>query len=259
MKPFLAWLRARLQARLAYRGDLAFALLGDLVLALVGLVAAGTLFHHVSDLRGYDLHDVLMSWGLAEASLGLFWTLFGGLYAFNRQYLLDGELDRVLLRPVHPYLQVLLDHVNPGALALVALGLGVFGWGAAGAGVSWTVLQIVLLPVYPLAGALVIAGVLTATASLGFWFRHPGSAVGLVGQFTGFAHWPVAVLPGPFRALVLTALPFAFAGFVPATLFMERSAWIPWALAQPIVGASAFAAGYALWRLSLPRYTSAGH
>jgi ABC-2 type transport system permease protein len=57
---------------------------------------------------------------------------------------------------------------------------------------------------------------------------------------------------------VLTAVPFAFAGFVPATYYMDRPGWATLALVQPLVGLACIAAGYGFWRVSLRRYASSG-
>ena len=259
MRPLAAYLAMRLKARLAYRGDLLVAAAGDVLVATVGLAAVGVLFHHTDTLGGFGVWEVLLGWGLAQTSLGVFWTLFPGLYALNRQYLLQGELDRVLLRPLDPYLQVMLDHVNPGGLLLSAVGLGVFLWAAAASGLAWSVGMVLLFPVIVLCGTLLVAGVLTATAALGFWMHHEGSAVGLVYQFAGFAPYPLTILPRPFAFLVTAVLPFAFVGFLPATLYMDRPAWWPLAIAQPLVGLVVFFLGWGFWRFSLRRYGSAGH
>ncbi|MBW2253734.1 MAG: ABC-2 family transporter protein, partial [Deltaproteobacteria bacterium] len=256
MRGAWSYLLMRAKVRLAYRGDLALSVLGDLLVAMVGLAAVAVLYHHVSHIRGYDLWEVLTSWGLAQATLGVFWTAFGGLNTLNRQYILGGDLDRVLLRPLDPYLQVMLDHLDPGALLLTVLGLGVFTWGWLGGGAHGGVSHLVLLPVFLLCGALLIAGLLTAAAALGFWFHHQGTAVGLLSQFSGFAHYPLEVLPRPWAILVTTALPFAFTGFLPATFYMDRPEWAPLVVLQPLIGISLFAAGYGFWRVSLRRYES---
>lgn len=253
-----AWLAMRTKVGLAYRGDLLFAVLGDAVVALVGLAALGVLFTHAEHIAGFDLADLLMAWGLAQAALGVHGAAFSGLTALNRQYLVRGGLDRVLLRPGNPYLQIMLEHLRPGALAITALGLTAFCWGWMLGGVG-SATRLVMVPVFVAGGALLVAGLLTATATLGLWTRHEGSAVGLVSQFAGFAHVPPAVLPRGFAVLVTAVIPFAFAGFVPATWFQGRDEWAWMALAQPALGVVVFTAGYSFWRASLPRYGSVGH
>ncbi len=254
----LAYLLMRAKVKLAYRGDFALSSLGDLVVTTVGLFLVATIFHHVPEVRGYDVHEVLVCWGMAEASLGVFWVLFQGLYAVNRQYILGGDLDRVLLRPLDPYLQILLDHVHIEDVPVIGLGLAVLAFGVSGGGVEMTWDRWLLLPVFVLSGSAVIGGCLTAVTALGFWMHHQGSAIGLAYQLTVYGRYPLEFLPRPLALLVTTVLPFAFAGFIPATYFMDRPDWYGWALAQPLVGAACLGAGYAFWMFSLRGYASTG-
>jgi ABC-type uncharacterized transport system permease subunit len=133
---------------------------------------------------------------MGEASVGLFWVMFKGLYVVNWQYTLEAELDRVLLRPMDPYLQILLDNLNLQDLPVLVLGLAVVGLGAHESPVHWT-----------------------------------------------WVHW------------ALTPVPFALAGFVPATFYMDRPRW---ALLAWVVGVACMAVGYGIWRISLRRYASSG-
>lgn len=254
----LAYLAMRAKVKLAYRGDFALGALGDVVVTLVGLFLVATIFHHVPDVRGYDVHEVLVCWGMAEASLGVFWVVFQGLYAVNRQYILGGELDRVLLRPLDPYLQILLDHVHLQDLPVIGLGLGVLALGMSGMDATFTWAHLAMLPLHVAAGACVIGGCLTAVTALGFWMHHQGSAIGLAYQLTVYGRYPLEFLPRPLALLVTTALPFAFAGFIPATWYMDRPDWHALALLQPLLGALCLAAGYGFWMFSLRRYASTG-
>lgn len=253
-----AYAAMRFKVRLAYRADFLFNAFGDVLSTSIGLVVVLTLFSHVSDVAGYSAAEVLLCWGMAEASLGLFWVLFQGLYAMNQQYVVRGELDRVLLRPVDPWLQVMLDHVNIEDLPVSVLGLSMFFAGTWQLGLSWSLAQVLLLPVFVLSGALLVGGLLTGLSAVGFWSTHRGTAIGLAYRATLFARYPLEVFPKWLQVLVFGLTPFSFAGFVPATFYMDRPDWHAWALAQPLVGLACFAAGLGFWRFSLRRYSSTG-
>jgi viologen exporter family transport system permease protein len=259
MRRWRAWLGIRLQARLAWPADALFAVLGDLVVAAVGVAVVLALYAHVSAIRGWSAGEVLMAWGLAQASLGGTRALFGGLWVLNRRYVLGGELDRVLLRPADPFAQVMVDEADPGPLWLALAGLGVFGWGAGQAGIPLGPAQAAAVLAFVAGGVLLVAGVLTATASVGFWMRHEGSAVGLAAQLTAFAHVPLDALPRGWALLVTTALPFAFTGAIPAAWLTGHQPWARLGEVQPLVGIAAFAVGQGLFRAGLRRYGSAGH
>lgn len=258
MRALSAYVAMRFKVRLAYRGDLLLAVLGDLVMTVVGLFIVAAIYHRVPTVLGWTRSEALLCWGMGECALGVFWVVFHGLYNVNRQYILEADLDRVLLRPIDPYLQILLDHVKLQDLPMLLLGLVIVAIGAETGTVDWGPVHYAMLPVFIASGALIIGGVLTAVTALGFRMHHQGSAIGLAYQVTAYARYPLDFLPTPLAIFVTVVVPFAFAGFLPATFFMDRPDWAVWAWLQPLVGVACFAAGYTFWTVSLRRYTSSG-
>ena len=255
-----AWLRyatMRAKVRLAYRGDFLLNALGDLLVASVGAVFLWAVFRHVADIRGWTFSQVLFIWGMAQTSSGLFFVFFQGLWALNQQYILRGELDRVLLRPMDPYAQVMLDHLNLEDLPVALLGVGMMAWALPGLppldAAKWA-----LLPLFLVSGVLVLAGVLTAFSSLGFRILHRGTAVGVIYQASAFNRYPIDLFSRPVQRLLTWVVPFAFVAFFPATWYLGRPAWLPFAAAQPLVGLLLFVGSMALWRRGLRYYRSPG-
>jgi ABC-2 type transport system permease protein len=247
----------RLKSRLAYRADLVAGVGSGLALAAVGPIFVLAMFAHVDTLAGYTGPEILFCWGFSEAALGLFYVGFAGLYVLNRRYILGGELDRVLLRPMDPYAQILADNLAFEDVAAVASGfllMGAAAWWGLPPVPAW---RWILLAPLVLSATGVLGGIATAVASLGFHLHHRGTAVGLLMQLTSFERYPVEVFAKPLRWLITFVLPLAFAGFYPATFFLGRSEWSAFAAAQPFVAAACMAAGYAAWRVGLRRYTSA--
>lgn len=252
------YLAQRVKVRLAYRADLVVNALGDVLLAAVGPLFLGTLFQHVRHVGDWTGPEVLFCWGFAECVVGLFFFAFAGLYQLNQRYILGGELDRVLLRPVDPLAQVLLDNLSLEDLPIVLLGLvimaGAVAWGLPP--LPWW--KWALLPVFLVAGTAVLGGLLTALGSLGFHLHHRGTAVGLVFQLSTFTRYPLDLFARPLRWLLTFALPLGFAGFYPAVFFLPHPQWHVYAWAQPALGAACAAFGYGAWRFGLSRYTSSG-
>lgn len=248
----------RVKVRLAYRADLVVNALGDVLIAAVGPLFLGTMFQHVRHLGDWSAPEVLFCWGFAEAVVGLFFTFFQGLYALNQRYILGGELDRALLRPLDPLAQVLLDNVSLEDVPIVVLGLGIMG-----AAVAWGLPPVpawkwALLPLFLASATAVLGGLLTGLASLGFHLHHRGTAVGLVFQLSTFNRYPLDLFARPLRWVLTFVLPLGFAGFYPAVFFLDRPEWFVYAAAQPAVGLACAVGGYAAWRFGLGRYTSSG-
>jgi ABC-2 type transport system permease protein len=252
------YLAQRVKVKLAYRADFLVNSIGDVLLAGVGPLFLSTLFSHVKHLGDWTGPEVLFIWGFAECIVGLFFMFFQGLYALNQRYILGGELDRALLRPVDPYFQVLLDNISLEDVPIFLLGnvvmLVAVWWGLPA--IPWW--KWALMPIFWASGAAVMGGFLTAIASIGFHLHHRGTAVGLVFQLATFNRYPIDLFARPLQWILTYALPLAFAGFYPATFFLDRPAWHPYAVAQPFVGLFCLALGYVAWRIGLGRYTSSG-
>lgn len=245
-----------IKVRLHYRLDLLLLVLGDVGLAAVGLIFLGSLFGHIDTLGSWSGAEVLFCWGFAEAVVGTFFFLFQGLYSVNQRYILGGELDRVLLRPLDPLLQILLDNLGFEQLSILLLGCGVMAWVAPELAIApW---RWALLPLLVLGATGVVGGVLIALSSMGFYLHHRGTAVGLVFQLSTFNRYPMDLFGRPLRYALTFVLPLGFAGFYPATFFLGRPEWTPYALATPLVGVICMVAGVHLWRRGLARYTSSG-
>lgn len=252
------YLLMRAKVRLAYRGDFLLNAAGDLLVALVGVVFLWAVFGHVPDIRGWTFHEVLFIWGLAETATGLFFVLFQGLWYVNQRYLLQGELDRVLLRPLDPYLQVLLDNINLEDLPVGLLGLGMIAVALPGLP-PLSAAQWLMLPVFLASSVAILGGVLTGVSSAGFRIHHRGTAVGLVYQGAVFNRYPLDVFPAPLQRLLTYVVPFAFTAFYPATWYLGREEWLGYAFAQPLIGAAALAVGVGLWKQGLGSYRSPGN
>lgn len=247
----------RLKVRLHYRTDFLVTTIGEVLLAGAGLVFLQAMFGHVDRLGGWSRAEVLFCWGFAEAVVGVFHVFFQGLWHLNLRYILGGDLDRLLLRPMDAYVQVLLEHLALEDLPLVALGVGVMIWAAADLppipASRW-----LLAPLLVVAGACVLGGVLTAVVSLGFHLHHRGTAIGLVYQLASFNRYPLELFARPLRFLLTWVLPLAFAGFYPAAFLLHRPGYGAMAAITPLVALLSMAGGQAMFRWGLARYASTG-
>jgi ABC-2 type transport system permease protein len=251
------YLLMRAKVRLAYRGDFLLNAAGDLLVAAVGVIFLWAIFRHVPDIRGWDFSEVLFIWGMAETATGLFFVLFQGLWYVNQRYLLQGELDRVLLRPLDPYLQVLFDNINLEDLPVCGLGLAMMAAALPGLP-SFSLAQWAALPVFLAGSVAILGGVLTGVSSVGFRIHHRGTAVGLIYQGAVFNRYPIDVFPTGIQRLMTYVVPFAFTAFYPATWYLGRQEWLAHAFAQPLIGVLSLAVGVGLWKRGLLSYRSPG-
>lgn len=254
----LARALARLRAPLRFRVDFAASVVGNVMVMGVGATLLATLFEHVPSLAGWSRWEVVLLWAYLETAIALTHFAFAGLMVFNRRYLVDGELDRALLRPGDPLLGVLVDNLAAEELPGVAVAGGVVAVAAAQLGLGAGAL---LLVPDLLASTAVFGAILLVFASLGFHVRHSGTAVGMVFQAASYARYPFELYPRAVRAMLTLGM-LGFLAYIPVVDLLHRAPSWPGGVALGWLhlpaAAAAVAAAYAFFRVGLRRYSSAG-
>ena len=245
---FAVW-KANLLSAMEYRAAFLSQVIGMMVNNFMYFAIWIIFFDRFKDVRGWDLSDMYLTFGVLASSFGLVSVLFGN--AFNlSEVISNGRLDYYLSMP-RP---VLLHAV---ASRMIASGMGDFTYGfvsyALSGYFSWDgLLRFVLAT---LLAATVFAAFLILIQSLTFWLGIMSnlSALALNVMLT-FGIYPITLFDNYAKLILFTLIPAALMGAVPAD-FIRVFTWQT--LAQLLVGAAAFLfVAVAIFRLGLKRYES---
>ena len=247
-----------LKSRLAYRGDFAIAAGAALLSQACGLLVVAIIFRQVPLLADWTAGEVFFIYGFALTAQALFEAVADGFYWFADKYVQRGEMDRVLLRPLDPLFQVLLENFNLEFLADLALGACIIVSALAALGAAPGLGDWALLALMVPSAVLVLMGVFLALASVSFWVEDKVGVLPPIYNLMAFGRYPLTIYHPALRALLSTLLPFGFVAFYPSTGLLGRDEFRLWFWATPLVGLSFFAAGYALFRFGIRRYRSTG-
>lgn len=253
----LSYLVMLLKTRMAYRTDFFVQVGSDLLLQAVDIIFLVVLFYRIRSLGGWSFDEALFIYGFFLIPFALFNATFAALSAVGGRYIVCGELDRVLVRPLGALLQVQLELLRPQALNGVVLGVVVLTVASVRLGLRWTGVD-VLVAVFGMLGAwLVYGGVYLASASANFWTQDRVGLFPIAYNMIAFGRYPVTIYPAPTRFLLTFVLPYGFLAFYPAAGLL-RDAFELVGLFTPLVGLVVFGLGLALWRWGLARYEGAG-
>jgi len=175
----------------------------------------------------------------------------------------DGWMDRILLRPVSPLLQVMLFQFRANGIGDLVVGLIAFAKALSGIDVAWTPLAVADL-VFVIAGSMLLeAGMLLAIAALSFRVVRTDSLIWWADDLgNSFANYPLTVFPFVARFLLTWIVPIAFLGFFPASALLGRADAVPFspllAYGAPIVGVGVFIAAVGAWRKGVRHHRSTG-
>ena len=107
-------------------------------------------------------------------SYSLFHAFFSSIYYLGNNYIVEGNLDRILLRPLDPLFQIYSERVDIEDIGEAAIGLAVLLVAAVHLHLHWGPLQIAMLILFIACGLAVFLGVFTAVASMSFWVKKTG-------------------------------------------------------------------------------------
>lgn len=243
--------RANLLAALEYRTAFVSQVLGMLLNNAAFLAFWVLFFERFQSVNGWGMRDMLQLYGMTATGFGLGVVMFGNALTLA-DVIAGNALDAYLVLPRPVLLHVLAGKSRISGWGDIATGVICYAMTGAGGLAGWGR--------YGLAALLAMAvfvSFLVSVASLSFWL---GGASALSAQaihaLLAFATYPLSIFEGAAKWMLLTVIPAAFIGAVPAAFVRDYSGRTLLELA----GAAAVSVALAtvLFHRGLRRYESGG-
>jgi ABC-2 type transport system permease protein len=255
---FFRYLSQYMKTRLQYRADLVVEIFSDLLFQAVNLVFILVVFGHTQLLSGWTRDEIIFIYGFFLIPFALFSTFFN-IWDFNERYIVKGEMDRILTRPIHSLFQVILERMELESLFGVITGFFIMLYAGHNLGLSISWLDPILFILFVIGGALVYAGIFIALASIGFWSDAKTSIMPMMYNIGNYGRYPVDIYNNVIRFVLTWILPFAFVGVYPAAYFLGKEEWYIFSYLTPLIGGVFFTLSFFMWNEGVKRYRGAGN
>jgi ABC-2 type transport system permease protein len=238
-------LASAMEYRVAFLSQSIGMILNDCVYFLVWII----FFDRFKDIRGWQLTDMFMVFGVSAGAFGLTGMLFGN--AFNLgDIIVNGRLDYYLSLPRPTLLHVLASLAVPSGFGDFLYGfISFFASGQFSPGGFGRFSLALILAM------LVFVSFLVIVQSLAFWLGTGGAVTDIaINAMVTFALYPITLFNNSAKLILFLVIPAAFMGAVPAG-FVRGFSWST--LGLMVIAAVAFL-GLALFlfHLGLHRYES---
>jgi ABC-2 type transport system permease protein len=178
------------------------------------------LLSRVPQIRGYELGDVAVLYGVVAIAHGLAVFVAGGLSHLSR-VIHDGELDALIAQPKPTLLYALGLRSQPSGLGDIVSGVAMVALSD-----RVGLLGIPIVIAAGLAGAVVLVATAVVLHSAAFWLGRTESASRNLYDVTlTFSLYPDTLFTGPMRWILFTLIPAGFVGYLPAELIRAPSGW----------------------------------
>ncbi|PLT33026.1 ABC transporter permease [Bacillus sp. V5-8f] len=255
---FFQYMGQYMKTRLQYRADLVLEILSDLLNQAVNLVFILVVFGHTQLLAGWSRDEIIFIYGFFLVPYAIFSSFFN-IWDFNDRYIVKGEMDRILTRPIHSLFQIILERIELESLFGAVTGLVVIFYAGSALGLDIAWYDPFLFIVFAIGGALAYGAIFIAIASIGFWSDSKNSIMPMMYNIGNYGRYPVDIYNKVIRFVLTWVLPFAFVGVYPSAYFLGKEEWYMYSFATPIIGVIFFMFSVAIWNQGVKRYRGAGN
>ncbi len=244
--------------RLAYRADFFVECLAAMLEQASGLLMLTFLFNQIPEIGGWTKAEVFFIYGFSLLPRALFGAFSMNFYMFSDRYIVQGEMDRLLLRPVSTLFQMVVEGLRFDFLAELVLGIAVISFASAKLGLAWTFSAGILFAFLVLGAWMVLTGVFLSLTALSFWTQDRISILPPVYNLLNFAQYPLTIFHKIVAFGLTFIIPFGFVAFYPSSIFLSRTGYALYAYLTPLAGLACLGLGCVIWRMGLRRYAGAG-
>ena len=257
---YLKLIGASLRSRMQYKVNFLFSAVAYAMISIVDFLLLAAILYRFDDIKGWSLYEVGVLYGIASAGIALYRFLAPEIHNFER-YMIQGEFDSLLIRPVSPLLLLLSKNIDLGKIGGVAQGLLVIGISLVGLGYEGRVSASLLLyiPIAIVAGFVISFSMGLITATIAFWTQRikDFQTFTLYAPFNA-ANYPMSIYPGWLKFIFFTVVPVAFVNYVPVIYLLDKGGSLVNLFITPIVAAIALILSYMFWRFGIRNYHSTG-
>lgn len=257
---------AQVRSQMQYRTSFVLETIAQFVGNVLDFVVVLIFFTRMPTLGGWTLPEIGLLYGLSSVAFGLSDMVIAGFdYAyFGPNMVRLGEFDRILIRPVNTFLQVLTAQFTLKRLGRIGQGAIVLGWALLALDRLWTPIQIGYMVVTIAGGVFFFSGLFIFGSGISFWTVDSLEVMNMAtygGQF--LTQYPMSIYGDFLRAFFTFVIPMAFINYYPALWLLGKPD--PFggpigllAFLAPFVCMLVFGLGTGMWRRGARRYASTG-
>jgi len=256
---YFKYLSMNVKGFLEYRLSTWLVAAAQTLTTLFAFLSLSLLFRRFGNLAGWSFAEAALCFGVTYTAFAISETFARGFDSFSR-LVIQGEFDRVLLRPRSTIIQVLGAKTDITRLSRVIFGIIIISAIVPMTDITWDLLKITTLIMMILGGAAVFTGVFILGATVCF-FTLEGLEV--INIFTDggreLASYPLPVYGKWITRFFTFVIPFGCMNYLPLLYLTGRAeSWPYLYMLMPLLGFAFIFPCTLIWRIGVRHYNSAG-
>ena len=215
------------------------------------------LFSKFSNIKGFTVYEVLLCFSIIQFGFAFNETFFRGIDKFEDR-IIDGSLDRFLVRPQGILFQVLCSEVDFIKVFRILQSLIVLVIALLNLDITWNISKVVVLILMMISSVLIFFGLFVLTASYCF-ITIQGLEVKnlLTDGGKNLAQYPISIYRKGVVFVFTFLIPYGFINYYPLLYFIDKSPNILY-MFSPLLVLLFLIPCLLSFKIGLKHYSSAG-
>ncbi len=245
-----------LAIQLEYQVNVLIELLAMLASITGSIFLLSLFFNQGNQLGGWSWEAALIVQGIYTLFDGLTNTWLRPNLGAIVNYVREGTLDFVLLKPIDSQFWLSVRTLSPSGIPEVILGFTLISWAAPRAGAEFNLGLFFVAGLMLLFGTVILYSLWFLIASTTIWFVKTWNATEVLRALLAAGRFPIIAYPPTLRFIFTFILPVAFLTTVPAEVILGRAS-IHMLFLSLLVAIISFTLSRCFWLYALRHYTSA--
>ena len=257
MKVCFTSLGLHLKSLLEYKASFIASFLSQILIFFSYYFIIIALFSKFDNIKGFTLYEVLLCFSVIQFGYAFCESFARGMDKFD-QLIIQGEFDRILLRPKNIIIQTLCYDADFSKISRLLQALIVLVIALVNLEIEWSILKIITLLLMMLSAIAVFFSIFLLAASYCF-ITVQGLEVRNVFTAGGkhLAQYPIGIFKKGFVYFFTFIIPYAFVNYYPLLYFLGKSNNYLYAFSPLIVFVYLIPSVLIFYR-GTKRYSSAG-
>lgn len=223
MKIYFNSLKLHLKSELEYKWSFLMSFFSQIFIFMGYYFTIIALFARFKNLQGYSVYEVLLTFSIINFGYSFCETFARGIDQFD-QLIINGEFDRLLLRPQNILLQVFASEMQYSKLSRLLQSTIIMIIAIVKLRIEWSILKVITLVLMLLSSIIIFVSIFLIAASYCF-ITTQGLEVRNVITDGGknAAQYPISIYNKPFQFIFTFIFPYALINYYPLLYLLGKS------------------------------------
>jgi ABC-2 type transport system permease protein len=223
MKLYFRYLSILFRSQMEYRTSFILLSIGQFFVPFLVFISIFLFFQRFESLAGWSLYEVALCYSVIHIAFSLSECFARGFDAFS-SLIINGDFDRILVRPRTTVLQVLGSKFEFTRVGRLAQSIIVLVFSLTNLQIEWTIYKVITLILMIISAVFIFAGIYMLGAAMCFWTVE---GLEVINIFTDggreMAQYPLSIYKDWIRKFFTYVIPFGTVNYLPLMFILGKT------------------------------------